>query len=829
MTTTASRRDRTIATAVLVALAAILGLVLRDLLSAGPDRLPGLDSPIHYAWEIYTRSVLVTGRLPYWNPYLFSGTPHLADLQMLVFYPPALMLRWLPPAAYLETMVFLHLWLGGAGALMLARTIGLGWPASIVLAVTAMLGGSTAPWLYHGHLLIIFCTAWAPWALMLAIRSVRRGTLLPHPALIAVMVLQFLAGYLQGALYIAGLVGAYYGYSIVWPDRRDARRTRVAAQLVLLVVITVGLSAVQLFPLLRFAAEAERTAGRPYSFAVQDAWSFRHLAMTFFPFVGADTPSAPYRHMLDGVYVGWIATLLVPVAFVGREHRRTAIFFFVAACGAVALALGDSLPVYRLHYLLFPGLRVPGRLLFIARLALAVLGAIGVDRLLAIAAVREWARLRAAAIVSAAAGVAAAVVATRTLLPAMEPTHGWPWLPIGVGIGLIVAVAAARRVGPAALAAAAVVLTVADIAVFAAGGVQTVPTEHAATIRQWIGGTDGGRVWSVCDSVLGGTGLLLASRPSIDGPEGLYLQDYREWLSVVTDDGGVKAALGRRREIVDLTNVSVIASCGALTASSLERNRGTSQLAVYRNMTAAPRAVWTCSPVTLPRREIIERIRGGRFADASGGSQFVNVRWAESVSDEQRRGLESRYHLADGFQRDGRTWRYALRDSSPANVAALVGDRGVEDTSGIERATAVVSGEGNPRLAALELLVTRRPCPQAATVRVLTADQPDGRVVVDVDAPADGGVLFLSEPYYTERRATVDGNPVTVVKANLAFTAVPVPAGRHRVEMRLVPESFYWGLESTAATALGWAALILIARRRAPRLAASAESTATHL
>ena len=83
--------------------AAVLTLVfftLWPLLTASVDVLPGTDASNLYAWELYTRSVLAMGRLPHWNPFLFGGTPHLADTETLVLYPPALMLRWIRPAPF---------------------------------------------------------------------------------------------------------------------------------------------------------------------------------------------------------------------------------------------------------------------------------------------------------------------------------------------------------------------------------------------------------------------------------------------------------------------------------------------------------------------------------------------------------------------------------------------------------------------------------------------------------------------------------------------------------------------------------------------------------
>jgi hypothetical protein len=67
----------------------------------------------------------------------------------------------------------------------------------------------------------------------------------------------------------------------------------------------------------------------------------------------------------------------------------------------------------------------------------------------------------------------------------------------------------------------------------------------------------------------------------------------------------------------------------------------------------------------------------------------VNVRWA-GASDEARAAREARYQLAEGVRQDGTTWRYQLRDTSTANIEALVRDPLVEDTHGIDRSAFAV-------------------------------------------------------------------------------------------------------------------------------------------
>ncbi len=62
-----------------------------------------------------------------------------------------------------------------------------------------------------------------------------------------------------------------------------------------------------------------------------------------------------------------------------------------------------------------------------------------------------------------------------------------------------------------------------------------------------------------------------------------------------------------------------------------------------------------------------------------------------------------------------------------------------------------------------------------------------------VDSEAEGFMLLL-DSYYPGWRAYLDGKQVSILRADYAFRAVKVPAGRHRVEFRYRPASFFIGL-----------------------------------
>jgi hypothetical protein len=77
------------------------------------------------------------------------------------------------------------------------------------------------------------------------------------------------------------------------------------------------------------------------------------------------------------------------------------------------------------------------------------------------------------------------------------------------------------------------------------------------------------------------------------------------------------------------------------------------------------------------------------------------------------------------------------------------------------------------------------------------------RLVIAARA-AQAGWLVLSEAYFPGWRAEVDGRPVEIVPADLAFRAVALPPGDHRVTFTYEPE----GLRPGAAISL--ASLILL-------------------
>jgi hypothetical protein len=81
------------------------------------------------------------------------------------------------------------------------------------------------------------------------------------------------------------------------------------------------------------------------------------------------------------------------------------------------------------------------------------------------------------------------------------------------------------------------------------------------------------------------------------------------------------------------------------------------------------------------------------------------------------------------------------------------------------------------------------PAPAAASAKPATARlarYANAEVDVDVDAPS-GGVLVLTDVWHPWWRATVDGRPAAILKADVIFRAVAIPPGRHAVRFTFHP------------------------------------------
>jgi hypothetical protein len=98
------------------------------------------------------------------------------------------------------------------------------------------------------------------------------------------------------------------------------------------------------------------------------------------------------------------------------------------------------------------------------------------------------------------------------------------------------------------------------------------------------------------------------------------------------------------------------------------------------------------------------------------------------------------------------------------------------------------------------------PADGGGSVRVI--DERRNRVLLETET-RERGYLVTSEAHYPGWRARVDGREQAVHYTNVAFRGLPVPAGRHRVELYYQSDTVAVGLWLTLTGVLVWTLLIV--------------------
>jgi len=176
---------------------------------------------------------------------------------------------------------------------------------------------------------------------------------------------------------------------------------------------------------------------------------------------------------------------------------------------------------------------------------------------------------------------------------------------------------------------------------------------------------------------------------------------------------------------------------------------------------------------------------------------------------------------------DGGLVRYEHRPALPD--AFVVGATSIEPRGQI---LAAVDGGGDWDPSTLALL--KSDCSRCPTGRPGTAGQVVEEHWTDQQVSADvgdtrPGLLIVSQAWFPGWRATVDGRPTPVVRADGLLQGVPVPAGNHHVTISYHPPGLRWGALLTVLTAAALAVWALVRAARASRVTRLGRKTASQL
>lgn len=345
-----------------------------------------------------------SGAFPVWTTQLCSGLPLAGSSADPIGLG---MFALLPAAAALDLFVIVLLLVAAHGAYGLSRRFGTDRVAAVLAGLAFAGSGYIACQLKH--LAIVATVVWLPVGLLLIDRALapaprtgadrlaspkptnEGGRALMMAAFGLVFAQQVLSGFPQSA-YICALVYGSFALFRALQARTGYGSARTWVVLLgglgIAAVLGAAAGAVVLLPMSALGSISDRAATLGYEWSTRLAYWPPNVLTFLMPYVNGDISNNTYKgppfFWEDYGYVG-LATFLLAIYGSVRERRRPIVIFLIAmTLLAYLFVLGAATPVFKIAYLLIPGLstfRFPTRFLIVVELGLALLGAIGLTRM----------------------------------------------------------------------------------------------------------------------------------------------------------------------------------------------------------------------------------------------------------------------------------------------------------------------------------------------------------------------------------------------------------------------------------------------------------------
>jgi hypothetical protein len=333
-----------------------------------------------YPWKTMVVEALQHGQLPLWNPYSFSGAPLLANFQSAALYPLNVLYLVMPQVNAWAVTVFLQVCLAFIFTYLYTRKIGLSKFGSMFSAIGY--GGSSFMTVWLEYNTVGQVILWLP-AVLLSLEYLQQNITARWFILgVIALTMALTAGHPQvfGYLYVFSFVYA------IWLIKRGGKsRMDTLVLWLLFFLLPLGIASVQLLPGLELIQHAARS-DHDYTMLVHkiliQPWQ---LIMMIIPDFFGNPASRNYY--LSDTYVGKMTGIgLIPFLFAlyslrERKNRKSYSTLFLMTA-IVTLVLSTNNPVTASLYLLpipFFSSSSPTLSMFLFSFSLALLSGIGVD------------------------------------------------------------------------------------------------------------------------------------------------------------------------------------------------------------------------------------------------------------------------------------------------------------------------------------------------------------------------------------------------------------------------------------------------------------------
>lgn len=345
---------------------AVIGIIFLFLLPyfINPAYLAHQDNDLGRTYiplfSFFKDSIFNSGQIPLWRPDQLMGETFIGNPISALFYPGNLLFLILPVNFAAVFYYFLHLVLAGIGTYFLAREKNINREASFGGAIFYALSIKVLMHITAGHITMIAAFSFFPF-LFLSIEKLTKKSTFKWLVTAAVSLTFIYFNYPTIAYYSAIFIAVYWFL-----------KTKNISKLLVVLLLTFGLSAILLFPQLELSSLSNRSILKIEDVAIP-IWSKERFAQSLI---------SPYKILesLDHeslLYLGIVPTALALLGFLKLNIKQKLILLFFGAFALLFIA-GTSTPFFGLLYKYVPLLsynRVTTRVWFIAALVVALLAA----------------------------------------------------------------------------------------------------------------------------------------------------------------------------------------------------------------------------------------------------------------------------------------------------------------------------------------------------------------------------------------------------------------------------------------------------------------------
>lgn len=725
-----------------------------------PHKAQGIDVVRQlFPWKYFSMEMFKEKQIPLWNPYNFSGNPHLANFQTGVFYPLNIFFLFLPLKTAWTIFISLQPILASFFLYLLLREIKVSCWGAVLGSVAFSYGLYFTVWLEWGN--VGHAVLWLPLVLFLAEKLVKKSALKWILLLIFSLTCSLLAGYAQATIYLLVVAFFYFFFR------------KKLTPFLLATFLALGLSALQLLPTLEIFLNSARQAYPKEKISELLIAPF-YLVTSFVPDFFGNPASRNY--WLPGTYierVSYIGVLPLFFAFLAIFCRKEKIIRFFTILAALALLFSLNIGPVRFFY----GLNIPlistmvyTRLLVIFSFSLAVLAGYGFDSCCQRKKSKKMQRL-----VFGFASFYVFLWIFAFLAPKIFSQSWWqshlnvtrrnlflPTFFAFAGSVLVFLFYRWRRISKKLFMAGIGLLILFDLYFYFQKITPFSPSEFIypqTEVVDFIQKEAGiNRFWGYGSAYIDTNFSTFTRTLSPDGVDPLFIRRYGELVGTSGD--------GQLKKVIPRADVFLTKGYGQ---EALRENYYRQRLLNLLGVKYVSHKIDNLSPVWQPDVQTFPE-------------EIYQLVWQKGV------------------------WQvYENKQALPRIF--LVGEYQIEKQDQV-----IVDLIFDPEFPLEEKVILEEPLPtdfilgksEAGQVELL--DYQPNEIKIKTSA-LENKLLFFSDNYYPGWQVKIDGKTSEIYRADYSFRAVPVPAGVHKIVFTYKPKLFFWGLRLTLASL---AAVILI-------------------